>query len=147
MPNYHHLLLATEFSETDLQIAQRARDIADQNQAKLSLVHILDNIPMPDTQYGTVIPLDQDSKDPLLEAEKTQLNDFAEQFRIPIDCRWLIWGIPKQEVIPIAHAQQVDLIVVGCHSRHGLALLFDSTADGLLHRANCDILAVRLSDD
>lgn len=147
MQNYQHLLLATEFSEMDLQVAQRARDIADQNHAQLSLIHILDNIPMPDTQYGTVIPLDQDSQDPLLEAEKSKLNDFAEQFNIKSDCRWLVWGIPKQEIIPIAQAQQVDLIIVGCHSRHGLALLFDSTADGLLHRAQCDVLAVRLPDE
>ena len=146
MQNYRHLLLATEFSDMDLQVAQRARDIANQNHAKLSLVHILDNVPMPDTQYGTVIPLNQNSGDPLLEAEKAKLIDFAEQFDITPDCRWLIWGVPKQEIIPIAKSQQVDLIIVGCHSRHGLALLFDSTADGLLHRAQCDVLAVRLPD-
>ena len=147
MQNYQHLLLATEFSDQDLQVAQRARNIADQNHAKLSLIHILDNIPMPDTQYGTVIPLDQQSNDPLLEAEKTKLNNFAEKFAIAPECRWLVWGIPKQEIMPIAEAQQVDLIIVGCHSRHGLALLFDSTTDSLLHHAQCDVLTVRLAED
>ncbi|MEO1899758.1 MAG: universal stress protein, partial [Methylococcales bacterium] len=40
-----------------------------------------------------------------------------------------------------------DLIVVGSHGRHGLALLLGSTANGVLHHAVCDVLAVRLSDD
>lgn len=146
MQNYQHLLLATEFSDQDLQVAQKARNIADQNHAKLSLIHILDNIPMPDTQYGTIIPLDQPSNDPLLEAEKTKLNTFADKFDIAPDSRWLVWGVPKQEIIPIAESEQVDLIVVGCHGRHGLALLFDSTADGLLHRAKCDVLTVRIPE-
>ena len=37
-----------------------------------------------------------------------------------------------------------DLIVVGSHGRHGLALLMGSTANGVLHGANCDVLAVRV---
>ena len=37
-----------------------------------------------------------------------------------------------------------DLIVVGSHGRHGLALLLGSTANDVLHGAPCDVLAVRL---
>ena len=37
-----------------------------------------------------------------------------------------------------------DLIVVGSHGRHGLALLLGSTASGVLHGAPCDVLAVRV---
>lgn len=146
MSNYQHLLLATDSTAADLPVARRAREVADQNQAKLSLIHILDNIPMPDTQYGTVIPLDQKSDDPLLAEEKIKLINFARQFGIAPESTWLVWGTPKNEILPVAEAQQVDLIVVGCHSRHGLALLFDSTTDGLVHRARCDVLAVRLDD-
>ena len=40
----------------------------------------------------------------------------------------------------------VDLIVVGSHGRHGLALLLGSTADAVLHHAKCDVMAVRLQD-
>jgi universal stress protein A len=44
----------------------------------------------------------------------------------------------------LATEQNCDVIVVGSHGRHGLALLLGSTANDLLHGAPCDVLAVRL---
>ena len=46
-----------------------------------------------------------------------------------------------------AREHAVDLIVVGSHGRHGLALIFGSTANGVLHGACCDVLAVRIKKD
>ena len=40
----------------------------------------------------------------------------------------------------------LDLIVIGSHGRHGLALLLGSTANSVLHHARCDVLAVRLQN-
>jgi universal stress protein A len=37
-----------------------------------------------------------------------------------------------------------DLIVVGSHARWGLALLLGSTTDGVMHGADCDVLAVKV---
>jgi universal stress protein A len=65
---------------------------------------------------------------------------------IPEAQTWLETGSPKQEIIRIAEENAVDLIVVGSHGRHGLALLLGSTANGVLHHANCDVLAVRLQN-
>lgn len=63
------------------------------------------------------------------------------------DCQWLEMGSPKTEIIRVATENQVDLIVVGSHGRHGLALLLGSTANGVLHHAPCDVLAVRLQNN
>ncbi|MEZ5528918.1 MAG: universal stress protein [Porticoccaceae bacterium] len=38
----------------------------------------------------------------------------------------------------------VDLIVVGSHGRHGLSLILGSTATGVLHGSQCDVLAVKV---
>jgi len=43
-----------------------------------------------------------------------------------------------------AAAQNVDLIVVGSHGRHGLARLLGSTATRIVHNAKCDVIVVRL---
>jgi universal stress protein A len=102
---------------------------------------------MPDTNYGTVIPLEEDSQDKLLEAEKTKFMRLGDQLTVDFVNRWLLWGIPKQEIIHIAEQEKVDLIVVGSHGRHGLALLLGSTANSILHYAKCDVLAVRLRDN
>jgi universal stress protein A len=147
MRDYQHILLAVDYSEQGVYVAEKARSLAYRYQAKLSIIHVLDNIPMPDTNYGTVIPLDQDSSYDLLEAEKAKLMQLGDQLNVDLANRWMLWGVPKQEIIHIAEREQVDLIVVGSHGRHGLALLLGSTANGVLHYAKCDVLAIRLQDD
>lgn len=147
MADYLHILLAVDFSDQDSYVARKAERLATFFNAKLSLIHVLDNIPMPDTPYGTVIPLDSDSSYELLEAEKNRLIDTGSKLTIDPAQQWLIWGKPEVEIIRIANEQGVDLIVVGSHGRHGLALLLGSTASGVLHHAQCDVLAVRLEDE
>ena len=144
---YQHILLALDYSEHSEEVAQKAVALAKQHHARLSIVHVLDNIAMPDTEYGTVLSLLETSDYPQLEAEKGKLNEAAA--RLGVDkqhCR-LIWGNPKQEIVELADKQQVDLIVVGSHGRHGLALLLGSTANAVLHHAHCDVMAVRMTDD
>ncbi|MDD1613617.1 MAG: universal stress protein, partial [Methylococcaceae bacterium] len=126
MRDYQHILLAVDFSEQSVYVAEKARSLAYRYQAKLSIIHVLDNIPMPDTNYGAVIPLNQDSSDQLLEAEKAKLMQLGDQLNVDLANRWMLWGVPKQEIIHIAEQEQVDLIVVGSHGRHGLALLLGS---------------------
>ena len=144
---YQHILLALDYSGHSEEVAQKAVALAKQHHARLSIVHVLDNIAMPDTEYGTVLSLLETSDYPQLEAEKDKLNEAAA--RLGVDkqhCR-LIWGNPKQEIVELADKQQVDLIVVGSHGRHGLALLLGSTANAVLHHAHCDVMAVRMTDD
>ena len=59
----------------------------------------------------------------------------------------MVWGVPGQEIVRIAEQEHIDLIVVGSHGRHGLALLLGSTANSVLHHAGCDVMAVRLHDE
>ncbi len=144
MSAYQHILLAVDCSEHGAIVARRAKDLAKKYQAKLSLIYVLDNIPMPDTTYGTVISLVEDSGYELLEAEKAKLMQIGGQWGVDQENRWMIWGAPKQEIIQLAEREQVDLIVVGSHGRHGLSLLLGSTANSVLHHAKCDVMAIRL---
>jgi universal stress protein A len=144
---YQHILLAVDYSEHDDFVIRRAKDLAEKYQAKLSVIHVLDNIPMPDTGYGTVIPLTNDSDYPLLEAEKAKLMKIGDELDVAQDNCWMVWGAPKEEIIQCARRGQVDLIVVGSHGRHGVSLLLGSTANSVLHHAECDVMAIRLLDD
>lgn len=144
MGAYQHILLAVDYSGHSLAVAQRAKDLAEKYQAELSIVHVLDNIPMPDTGYGTIISLTEDSGYQLLETEKTRLIQIGDQLGVTQANRWLIWGAPKQEIVRLAEREQIDLIVVGSHGRHGLSLLLGSTANSVLHYAGCDVMAIRL---
>jgi universal stress protein A len=144
MTIYKHILLAVDFSEDTDYLVKRTTEIASFNKAKISVIHVLDNIPMPDMSYGTIIPLDYETEQKLLEIEKSTLTKIGEQLNVPDEQRWLIWGNPQDEVCALAQKEAVDLIIVGSHGRHGLALLLGSTANGVLHHAPCDVLAIRL---
>ena len=99
---------------------------------------------MPDTNYGTIISMYADSGYELLEVEKDKLKQLGRYLGVAVDQQRLVWGLPKQEIIAFANEQQTDLIVLGSHGRHGLALLLGSTVNAVLHHAICDVMAVRL---
>lgn len=147
MESYKHILLAADFSEHGVAVADRAKDLAEKYQAKLSIVHVMDNLLITDAAYGSTIPFDLDLTAELMAIAKKRLTALAERLNIAEDCRWIETGSPKLEIIRVAEENKVDLIVVGSHGRHGFALLLGSTANGVLHHALCDVLAVRLHDD
>ena len=146
MSHYTHILLAVDFSDHATQVAIRAQEMAARNQAKLSLVHVVENLPITDAAYGP-IPFDVDLTQEWLDASKDRLKKIGAELDIPEERQWLEMGSAKLEIVRVAEENQVDLIVVGSHGRHGLALLLGSTANGVLHHAKCDVLAVRLKDD
>ena len=54
-------------------------------------------------------------------------------------------GVTKIELLDFAEQNDIDLIVVGSHSRHGLEHLLGSTARAVVNSAKCDVLAVRIN--
>jgi universal stress protein A len=147
MENYKHILMAVDFFENDAVISDKAKDLAERYRAELSIVHVVDNMPITDTVYGLDLPFDLDLAAELMAAAKSKLAKLAEQLNVSESRTWLEMGSPKQEIIRVANENHVDLIVIGSHGRHGLALLLGSTANAVLHHAQCDVLAVRLPDD
>lgn len=57
--------------------------------------------------------------------------------------QFVAWGQPAKVIVSSAHEWGADLIVVGSHGRGGVSqLLMGSTAEGVLRRAPCPVLAV-----
>ena len=73
--------------------------------------------------------------------------ELAARLGIESAPRRLEGGATRGEVIRAAEEEGCDLIVVGSHERHGLALLLGSTANAILHHAPCDVLAVRIHEE
>ncbi|MCX7096853.1 MAG: universal stress protein [Methylococcales bacterium] len=147
MENYKQILLAVDFYEQGEAVANRAKDMAERYQAKLGLIHVVDSLPITEANYGADIPFNMDLTTELLAGAKERLVKLAASLDVPEDRQWLEMGSPKTEIIRVAKEHNVDLIVVGSHGRHGLGLLLGSTANGVLHHAECDVLAVRLQDE
>ena len=147
MQIYQHILVAVDFFEHTHTLTEKAKALADLHQAKLSFIHVVENMPIPDPGYGVDMGLEIDLTNNMIETSKAKLAELGKKLGVPEDRLWVEMGSPKYEVTSIAEQNQVDLIVVGSHGRHGLALLLGSNADGVLHHALCDVLAIRLHDD
>lgn len=140
MTDYQTLILAVDLSDESFQVAERAKRIG--GNAALHLVHVIEPISFA---YGGDIPMDFSSlQDELHKQARSQLAKFAAQFAIPEKNQHLLLGRPESEVHALAEEINADLIVVGSHGRHGLALILGSTANGIIHGAKCDVLAVRV---
>ena len=146
MANYHHILIATDFSEHNEQVIARTKELAQRNQAKLSICHILEDFPIADFAYEPMISIDMDMRDAMLDSAKKHIAAIADTLDIPTENQWVEFGIPSSDIVRIAEENNVDLIIIGSHGRHGFKLLLGSTANAVLHHATCDVLAVRLQD-
>lgn len=142
--SYQHILIAVDFSEECSPVIQRAQDIAENSKTKLSIVHIIEPMAMA---FGGDVPMDLTLiQQQQFDQAKASLEKLATLYpSISEECRHLTFGQPRQEIHRLVTELGCDLIVVGSHGRHGLALLLGSTANDVLHGAPCDVLAVRLN--
>lgn len=142
MVNYTKILMAVDLTDDSTEVAERARAIADNNSAELHVVHVIEPLSFA---YGGDIPMDFSGiQDEIHEQASQQLEKFADGQGLAADRRHVVLGRPEVEIHALAEEIDADLIVVGSHGRYGLALLMGSTANGVLHGATCDVLAVRV---
>ena len=145
MATYQHLLIGLDLSPESQQVVDRVKQLFADRDLKISICHILE--PLAFT-YGGDIPVDLSDVQVQLEEQATQrLATLAEQLDVPAENQHIVLGQPANEMRRMAKEQNVDLIIVGSHGRHGLALIFGSTSNSVLHGAPCDVLAVRISED
>lgn len=137
---YKRVLFATDFDDVGVKAAAKAKKIADENKAELWLVHVVE--PIPAYAYPGFAGFAEVEVSIREQAEK-ELNTIADNLGIDKKHRLLEFGSTKNEVLRVAEEHKVDLIVTGSHGKHGLALLLGSTANAILHGADCDVLIVR----
>ena len=137
---YKKVLFATDFDDVGISAAHKAKKISDENNAELILVHVIE--PIPAYAYPGFAGFAEVEVSIREQAEK-ELNALAERLGLDAKHRLIEFGSTKNEVLRVAQEHNVDLIVTGSHGKHGLALLLGSTANAILHGAECDVLIVR----
>ncbi len=144
MSEYSHILVSVDLTEESRLVAKRACALRAAFSARLSCAHVIEPLSLA---YGGDIPMDLSTiQEQIQETARSHLAEFARTLDIPTDNQHLIFGRPETEIDALAHQIGADLIVVGSHGRHGIALLLGSTANGVLHGAPCDVLAVRVGE-
>ena len=143
MSGYQRILVAVDFSEEGRHVVEKALQLARQDSARVSFVHVVE---YTSSMYAGDIPLpeDLDLDRKLADQAKEKLQGLSAQHSVPDAELRVEIGAPAREIVRVAEETGSDLIVIGSHGRHGLQLLLGSTANGVLHQAKCDVLAVRV---
>jgi len=143
MADYKHILIAVDLTPECDAVSSRAVDLARHYGADLSLLHVVENMPV-EPGNELMIPPATTVESELLEHAERRLRQLGQKLGVDPERQHVTVGQTKREIVYFAEEEDVDLIVVGSHGRHGLALLLGSTANAVLHGAPCDVLAVRI---
>jgi nucleotide-binding universal stress UspA family protein len=146
MKPFEKILFATDFSEGSDYAFDYAYSLAKKFDARLILVHVINE---PVDLRGFYVPhisFEQLEKEIEAGAEqmmekfcRTRIVDFTNYESV------VVTGIPYEEVLKRAADENVSLIVLGTHGRSGIDhLLFGSTAERVVRKAACPVMTVRL---
>jgi nucleotide-binding universal stress UspA family protein len=133
------ILFATDFSTTANEALDFATSLAKESGAKLLIVHVAE-LPMA---YGT-----GEMYDGLPEPDTTELHRMLQEVvptdpAVPHEHR-MISGNPSTEIVELAKAEDVDLIVLSTHGRTGLTrALMGSVAEVVVRHATCPVLTLK----
>lgn len=144
MAIYNKMLVAIDLTEEAPSVLNRAMEISKAYGAEVVLVHVVEPVGYA---YGGDIPMDlTELQDQLDKAARAQLQSYGEKHGVKPDNQLVLVGRPESEIHRLSEELNADLIVVGSHGRKGFQLLLGSTANGVLHGAACDVLAVRIKN-
>ena len=145
---YRHILYAVNTQEHSRSALQKAYQLAQQNGARLTLLHVVDFIPSDGADpMGASIPTTLPQT--LVAAEEQKLKEIIEASPPPEDIQLhtqVTLGSARHEIVTQAVERACDLIVIGHHKHRGLGHLLGHTDESVLHHTPCDVLAINLSD-
>jgi nucleotide-binding universal stress UspA family protein len=142
---FNRILCATDLSETSKATVAFALSLAEEQQAELTLLHVLEGLQL----YKNA---------PELESLRTRLQDVAcEQLAALVSAEAREWcsvhelvtpGRAHHEILKVAAEKAVDLIVMGGCGHGAIGrMLFGSSSQAVVRAAPCPVLTVRLVRD
>jgi len=143
MREYKKILLCLDLTDDSEKITERAKDIAARNSAAITLLHVVEYVPV-EPMGEALLPAVQIEGE-LVDRAKKRIDELATKMGLAGSEKLVLTGNIKNEVVRIARERGADLIIIGSRERHGMSILFNFTEDTVLHAAPCDVLAVRLA--
>lgn len=136
---YAHILFAVEFGKgTDVALDKIKQLIDLCCNPKVSLIHVVE--PPYYSIYPNLSPEEQEAQ--CVELATDQLTAIGKKLNVPASNQHVMVGNPKDIIPSFIKERDVDLLIVGHHSRHGIYHLLGSTAYALLSNAQCHILTL-----
>lgn len=143
MPTIRHILCPIDFSEFSRHALDQALAIAHHHRARVTVAHIVPPItPLLPMGEAPMYPPVIYDKDDLAELRLALERFAAQEGDIDVDTR-VIEGNAVAEIVALADALRVDLLVMGTHGRSGFQrLLLGSVTERVLLKARCPVLTV-----
>lgn len=133
----NHILVALDLYDNYEPLLQRAISLAKQFNTALHIVHVIPHI-------LSTIPYAYDFQSDIENEAKTKLDKIKLDIQAVSIVTHLLHGTPKNEIVKLADSLHIDLLIIGSHGQHGIDLLLGSTANGILHLANCNVLTIHI---
>jgi universal stress protein A len=147
MSVYSHILVAIDFSDSSEHVLARAREIAQGNNARLSLLYVMEYLPPIDYINDSLMDINWVTEEKvLLDHAKDKMQQFGKKHELDNVALQVELGSPKHEISRYVKEHDCDLVVLGSHGRHGISLLLGSTANAVLHDMPCDVLTVKIEN-
>lgn len=141
---YQNILIAVDSSNEACAILAKASKLAQLHQANVQILHVAEYPLAGGIEVGYLPQLNE--KEIKKELENTLL-EWVEKAGLASANVVIKFGRAADYIVEYAKTNNVDLILLGSHGRHGLQLLLGSTANAVLHHAPCDVLAVRIKEE
>jgi universal stress protein A len=145
MSIYSRILLAVDLNSDSVTIGRRARDLAAVLGAQLTVLHVVEYVPVEPVGETMAAPVQM--LEELAAAARQRLIALCADIGVDADHQRVEVGSVKAEIVRVARMLNSDLIVLGARERHGLSIFVNLTEDTVLHAAPCDVLAVRIIGD
>ena len=143
MTGYKKILVAVDLSPEARPVVERARELGGYYGASLTVIHVVDPIiTTGDYELRPELPLELEQH--LVERARGYIGALAKDMEIADAVQVVAVGSVKHEILGYARQHGCDLIVIGTHGRHGIAVLLGSTANAIMHGTECDVLCVRV---
>ena len=143
MKMYSKILLAVDLGEHSDEVTARAAYLANALNAHVDLLHVLDHV-FGDYPADVVGPESMDKLDLVKDRIRDRMTGLVERFGLTDFDLLIETGTSRDEILRVADERQSDLIVIGKHERHGLALMRGSVTEPVLDAAHCDVIAVHV---
>lgn len=146
MHRYKHILAPVDFSEMGAAVIRRAKEIAELYDARLSVLHVVQDVPLGAEPFGepTSLILSEEIHEQQLKHSAEKLEQLASQFGLPLSVdRAVTEGFATDAILEFAKERQIDLIVIAHSGKKGFLGLLGSTANSVVKSAKSDVLVVR----
>lgn len=145
--SYSHILVAVDFDKDNQEVIDKAVKLAKPLQAKLSLIHINQQV-IGGSGFVGLVDVDLaglDPAEPMSEVLSKRLDTLAIDIDYPIVHKFVVNGDISHSMEEPVQEAGIDLIVCG-HHHSFWSRLFPSIG-GLVHTSPVDLLIVSLGDE